>query len=495
MRRTRRALAMGGALTMLALLGGCGVPKPWKSQLLTTNAAGTASANHASATLAFNADGSKLLFESAASDFGATDTNGTTDVYVRDMDTGAMTLATVDAAGTDSANGLSTRSSISPDGTKVAFASRAGDLGPTDTNGGFDHYVRDLAAGTTTLLTENVAGTDSGLPATPSFTEDLIPAVFSPDGTKVAFASAASDLVATDGNGVPDVFVHDLAGGTTTLVSTNAAGTGGANGWSGQPAFSPDGTSLSFSSAATDLGPADTTNAIDVYLRDLSTGATTLVSADLTGTGGGDGRSVGAVFAPDGSKIAFNSGATNLVVDDTDTSEEVYVRDLAAGTTTIVRQDATFTLRKPVFSPDSTKLAVSINVVGLYEVSVHDLGSGSTVYLQRGFLPSFSSDGTKVVFHSDDALQQGQTDTYLCLEPNGSLADCNDVYVHDLVKGTTILVSANAAGSNGGNGHSDIAAFRPGTNQIAFGSEASDLADGPPDANGARDIYLAAVRP
>jgi Tol biopolymer transport system component len=88
----------------------------------------------------------------------------------------------------------------------------------------------------------NAAGTQTG-----SYSGGSSNPVFSPDGTKVAFQSAAPDLVVTaDANFRPDVFVRDLTTGVTTLISTNAAGTQAANGASGSPVFSPDGTKVAY---------------------------------------------------------------------------------------------------------------------------------------------------------------------------------------------------------------------------------------------------------
>ncbi|MGI8875285.1 MAG: TolB family protein, partial [Egibacteraceae bacterium] len=107
----------------------------------------------------------------------------------------------------------------------------------------------------------------------------------SADGRVVVFESAAADLTgATDVNGVTDVFVRDLVTGTTTLVSANPSGDAG-DGASFDPTISADGRTVAFSSEATDLtGDPDANGATDVFARDLVTGATGLVS--ITPTGG-----------------------------------------------------------------------------------------------------------------------------------------------------------------------------------------------------------------
>jgi Tol biopolymer transport system component len=83
----------------------------------------------------------------------------------------------------------------------------------------------------------------------------------------VAFVTDAGNLGPADGNGLSDVYVKDLTTGATILVSANAAGTSGGNGESRAPVFSPDGTKVAFTSDAGDLGPDDAGSQPDLYLR------------------------------------------------------------------------------------------------------------------------------------------------------------------------------------------------------------------------------------
>ena len=193
------ALAMGGFAGSLF-----GSFQARAAELVSVNDMGTDSGNGRSRSPSISADGTKVAFSSFASDLGPTDTNGTLDVFVRDLTTGTTTLVSVNDFGTDSANNFSLFPVISADGTKVVFISFASDLVPTDTNGQFDVFVRDLIAGTTTLVSVNDLGTDSG-------NADSIPFFgalpMSADGTILAFRSAASDLVPTDTNGTTDIFV------------------------------------------------------------------------------------------------------------------------------------------------------------------------------------------------------------------------------------------------------------------------------------------------
>ena len=267
----------------------------------------SAYANYGDAAL--SPDGSMVGWQTPDTDVGPTDTNSKFDVYVHDVDTGDVTLVSANAAGTDAGDRQSYQFSFSPDGTRVAFTSEAGDLVPGDDEpcsedpiGQYswsscaDVFVRDLTTGTTTLVTPDATGTGTG-----NWTSER--PVFSPDGDHVAFTSMASDLGPTDSpreegrdgkRDQYDVYVRDLVAGTTTLVSSNAAGTDSANGRSFSAVYSPDGSRLAFTSVATDLGPDDTDADLtddagqDAYVADLATGEVVMASANAAGTDSGN---------------------------------------------------------------------------------------------------------------------------------------------------------------------------------------------------------------
>jgi Tol biopolymer transport system component len=435
-KNARRAIV--GVVAVAALfMTGCR-PSPWRAELMSESAEGGGAADGRSAgPPVFSPDGTKLAFVSQASDLGPTDTNGVEDVYIRDLATGEVTLVSVNAAGTDSADHVSYGPVFSGDGTKVAFTSAAGDLGGNDPNQMYDVYVRDLTTGTTSLVSVNEAGTAAG--SSSSFGASFGRA----DGTLVAFSSTADDLVAEDAPRPPgggdgsDVFVRDLRTDTTTLVSLNAAGTASGNGDSGGGSFSPDGSKVTFDSYATDLAPGDTNGdwVEDVYVRDLATGTTTLVSVNAAGTASGNGQSGDPIFGPDSRHIGFHSTATDLVAGtDTNGQFDAFVRDLATGTTTLV----------------------SVNAAGT--------GAGNG----QAFLSAFTPDGD--ILFSGSTWGLGPTDT------NSQY----DVYLRDLAAETTTLVSVNAAGTDSGN----AASLRPSASArdtIAFESTATDL--GPTDTN------------
>jgi Tol biopolymer transport system component len=220
---------------------------------------------------------------------------------------------------------------ISPDGHYVLFASAAGNLVLSTNNTAFQPrfpttlnvFLRDRTNGTTTLVSVNLTGTSGG-------NGDSLPVDLSTNGHYAVFESSASDLVLGDTNGVTDIFVRDLAQGTTILVSVSTNGSMG-NGASRSAAMTPDGRYVAFVSAANNLVAADTNGIADVFVRDLQAGVTTLASvgAALVSTSSG---SESPDITPDGRYVAFSSTATNLVAG-VPNAQDIYVRDLVGGTT------------------------------------------------------------------------------------------------------------------------------------------------------------------
>jgi Tol biopolymer transport system component len=145
----------------------------------------------------------------------------------------------------------------------------------------------------------------------------------------VAFQSIASDLVANDTNEeADDIFVRDLKRGTTTLVSVNGAGTGSGNDASFEHTLSADGQVVAFTSSASDLVANDTNEEVqDVFVRDLKRGTTTLMTINSTGTGSGNGDSLSRLSA-DGRVVAIESSASDLVANDTNGAVDIFVRPI-----------------------------------------------------------------------------------------------------------------------------------------------------------------------
>jgi Tol biopolymer transport system component len=283
-----------------------------------------------------SASGRYVAFASDASDLVPGDGNGLEDIFVRDLKLATTTRVTVDSTGGD-ANGGTRHASISADGGHVIFVSTASDLVPGDGNGLPDVFVRDLQAGTTTRASVDVAGGDANGQSGSFFLFD--PPSMSASGRYAAFFSDASDLVPNDGNGVSDVFVRDLARNQTIRVSVDVSGgdpDGGA--CSNNPSISANGGLVAFCSYATDLVPDDDNGVADVFVYSLNQGTIERVSVD-TVSGDADGGSFSPSLNGSGRQVAFASTAADLVPGDGNGLLDVFVRDMSRGVTRRVSVD------------------------------------------------------------------------------------------------------------------------------------------------------------
>jgi hypothetical protein len=240
-----------------------------------------------------SANADLVAFRSYSPDLVAGDTNRASDIFVRDMNSGVLTRASVNAQGQE-AGGLypfSWAPRIAANGRFVAFVSYADNLVPNDVGYIDDVFVKDLETG----FIERVNVSSTGAAADrPTFSpgsasrdgkddlDNIDRVSISADGRYVAYHSDATTLVDGDTNGVKDVFVHDRQTHQTQRVSVTTAGVQGAQ-LSRDPELSADGSTVVFLSRAA-LVPADTNGRWDTYARDLSTGVTSIVSTTENGT-------------------------------------------------------------------------------------------------------------------------------------------------------------------------------------------------------------------
>ena len=274
-------------------------------------------------------DGSRVAFETGSSNLHPDDPFGGFDIYVKDLTSGDLTLASVNASGVKG-NGYSVRPSISDDGTKVVFDSIATNFSSQDADSTFDVYVKDLVTGEVELVSvtsEGIKGNDVSFGA-----------AISPDGTKVAFNSMATNLHPADTDHFTDVYVKDLVTGDLSLASTSDQGNSG-NGASFGPQLTGDGSIVAFMSRATNLDPSDSQPYEDVYVKNLATGDLKLVSAAADGTKGNSLSFLGSI-SPDGRLVAFDSISTNLHPADPDSFDDVFLKDLTTGALTLISSTA-----------------------------------------------------------------------------------------------------------------------------------------------------------
>jgi Tol biopolymer transport system component len=426
-------------------------------------------ANGSSFLGAVSPDGSKLVFTSTATNLGAGDTNDAVDIFIKDLVTGDITR--ISPTNPNAGRFGSSLPTFSPDGTKVAFVTDFSNLGFNDFNQTDDVIIKDLATGTLTLVSSTPGG------AAGNFSSGGLVPEFSPDGTKILFNSWASDLVVGDTNGQPDVFMRDLVSGIVTRISVSSAGAE-SSGQSGEAHFSPDGTKVLFASRATNFVAGDADPDYDLFIKDLATGVVTRVSESAAGAAG-NGLSFEGSFSPDGTKVLFTSFATNLVSGDTNNRADLFIKDLVTGAIerVSVNENGQQTVglngesRGARFSADGTEIVFYSGASNLtpgetsftddfiYDVFVKNLISGKVTRLSTsttGIFGNLSSDaalflpdGRHVAFNSQASnLVSGDTNsTDIFLATLGTKAIA---YVEN---GQSLQVAAfvNVADSDSGN--------------------------------------------
>lgn len=514
------------------------------------------SGNGASVAPWLSSDGRFVVFSSSANNLAPDDSGRFgLDVFLFDRLSNSMVLASARLGGTGGGNDSSTFGTASAGGRYVVFQSDASDLVAGDTNGVSDIFMRDIVAGTTLLVSAAVDG-GSGNGASSD-------AAVTPDGRYVAFVSEATNLVAGDTNGIPDVFVRDLLSNATILASAGALSNPFA--FMSAPLISPDGRYVAFSSNARGLAPGIPANpAGEVYVRDLvadstiwaSTNAAALVSGILHVSGmpsyhpalSDDGRFVafkagtnGAVVPPAGGDLILlydTVGGLTTVIhtngfpgwtqnDDVfgpemtpdgrfvafvarqgsnQTAADVYLWDAQTGTNVLISANASgdaiasAVSRTPVVSPDGRFVAFLSDATGLvtnavsngFHIYLRDLQQATTRLVDaemngaasadaEGVVPALSADGRFVGFSSLDGNLVASDDN-----------KARDIFVRDKAGGTTELISQRdpAIIPQSGNGASSLAAFSVSADgrRLAFVSYADDLV--PNDTNGSPDVFV-----
>ena len=381
-----------------------------------------------------SADGRFVAFRSLASNLVPGDTNGRQDLFVYDRQTGQTERISVDSQGNQS-NANSFHPAISADGRFVAFVSDANNLVPGDTNRRRDVFVHDQQTGQTERVSVDSQGNQGE-----GNTFNPYPSI-SADGRFVAFMSNESNLVPGDTNGVLDIFVHDRQTGQTERVSVDSQGNQG-NSVSVDATISADGRFVAFSSEANNLVPGDTNFDQDIFVHDRQTGQTERVSVDSQGNQG-DGQSLWPSISADGLFVMFSSYSRNLVPGDTNNTLDVFVHNRQTGQTERVSVDSQGNQANSSSSYGSlsadgrlvTFISHASNLVpddtnGTNDIFVHDRQTGQTERVsvdsrnQQGndlsAFPSISDDGRNVVFYSNASnLISGDTNGFA------------DVFVHE----------------------------------------------------------------
>lgn len=373
-------------------------------------------------------DGRYVAFSSRSSRLIENDTNGKSDVFVRDRWTGTNILVSVASDGTQG-NEDSTVPGMSGDGRFVAFASWATNFYSDDQNRRTDIFLRDRdpdgngvfdeGNATTILLSRKWNGERSD-------DSSWRPSV-SGDGSVVVFESA-SDLT-QDANGSMQIYAYEVATGTLTDLTVSYDGNFD-GGTSTGASVSSDGRYVAFESYSSRLIRHDTNGYKDIFVHDRQDGVNRRVSVATDGTEG-NGDSFDASISADGAVVVFSSDAANLVPGDTNAYTDVFARDRANRITT--------------------------------RVSVLNDGTQADAYCLR---PVCSGDGRFVAFYT-------WATTLVPLDKNGAA----DVVFVDRSTGVFETISADCIGRTA-NARSSMPAITPDGRFVSFFSGASNLNDG-----------------
>lgn len=391
-----------------------------------------------------SANGRYIAFDSSATNLVAGDSNGFSDIFVKDLRTGTIERVNVADDGTQADN-ESTTYSLSANGRYVAFTSYADNLASGDAPDAQDVFVHDRLTGRTELLLE------SGSPWAQTYEPSI-----SANGRYVAFTSSRSDLVEGDTNDRGDVFVRDRWKKTVERISVADDGSQ-TGGFSEGAAISADGTRIGFRTQfVLDGGDEEETvpensearrpQAFLFYVRDTRTGRTVQAAHTSDGVSVAVRGEIG--LSPDGRHALYASEWEGIVPGDTNDKRDVFAKDLSTGAT-----------RRLTLAHDGS------------EPNDHSAGQVN----QRG--PALSADNRRVVFTSSaDNLVPGDT--------NGDA----DAFLRDLVTGEVQRLNVTRDG-----GQSDLAqrsspvvdAFG---RTVAFGSAENDLVPG--DTNETGDVFV-----
>lgn len=384
-----------------------------------------------------SADGRYLTFISRADNLVPNDLNNAFDVFLYDQWLQQLDCLSVNAEGL-TGDSDSPMPAISGNGRYIAFSSYASDLVTNDTNQVADIFLYDQQTYTRSLIT-------NGLDGSPSNGNSFNP-VLSEDGRWIAFESEASNLVTDDTNQSFDIFVYETLTGQIQRISVASEGTQ-SNGHSFAPTISAAGRYIAFDSVANNLSLLDTNLFSDVFIHDLQTHQTQLVSLAANQSEAGNGDSLNSSLSADGQWIAFDSDASNLVATETKNISQVFLQERLTQQTTLV-----------------------------------SMNEQSEAGNQASVLPTLSSDGRYVVFNS---AATNLKDVVAAKDENGAF----DVFKSDRVTGKLSRLNLSAEGNVSDFGTLATAAT---INQdgcyTVFASNAADLVA--EDTNNSFDIFL-----
>jgi len=376
---------------------------------------------------ALSQDGNVIAFVSNAGAL-VNDNNSLQHVYVKNLNTNAIHRISVSSTGAN-ANSINFNPSISADGRYVVFYSIASNLVGNDNNNASDVFLHDLQSSTTQIVS-----TDSHNSMANAESND---AAISADGQFVVFSSLANNLVTTDNSGKRQIYVKNLQTDVTQIVSVNNAGHAGDED-SFSPSISGDGRYIVFSSLANNFDKHSANNQYDLFLHDRNSGKTERIVFSHTGNLS-NGHSDQAHISTDGNIIAYVSMANNIISDDTNNQIDVFLYDRSKGESIRIDKNST----QPDASSFSPKVSGNGRFVAFFssatnlinndnngrdDMFIYDRflntivlssvsNSGTAIDRNIDRITSINHDGTRAAFSTSTSLesqdQNNQLDVYL----------------------------------------------------------------------------------
>lgn len=295
-----------------------------------------------------SSDGQSIVFSSEATNLVTDDTNLLADIFLHDLGVSTTQRVSVKSDGTEGTD-ESQFPSISRDGRFVFFQDFSENLVNDDNNGFPDVFIHDQQLSLTALITRASNGDQTNAPSASTSTGS--------NGQFVVYGSFADNIVADDNNNKRDIFVHDRTANSTERISVSSSG-GESDGVSLNAAISEGGRYVAFDSEATNLVGDDQNGVGDVFVRDRQTNSTIRISVseDRTESGGGE-----PTISSSGRFVAFDSQA-QLVAKDTNNFADVYVYDTKGKALRLVTLahdglSANESSRSVAISPDGNYLA------------------------------------------------------------------------------------------------------------------------------------------
>jgi Tol biopolymer transport system component len=441
-----------------------------------------------------SADGRWVAFLSSANNLVAGQTGPAektgSDVFLHDRVSGSTVLVSHAAASPTATSALGADSAVlSADGRWVAFISESPGLVAGQSASPLPRlFLFDRATGMSTLIGPSAALDANG-------GEGVGQVALSADGRYAAFTSDAPDLAPgqQDANGGSDVFLYDRVAGSLALVSHAGPGAKAGNGASQDPSISADGRWIAFGSAATDLAGG----AAGVFLYD-----------SLAGTLSRIGPGTQPTISGGGGAVAFFSDAINVIPGQVDAngSNDLFLFDRAAGTTTLVSHaagSATTTAdadavsgpgARPALSADGRWIAFLSNATDVVTGQAPAPGPGPAVFLYDrtdGQVILASRGGSPRLPRGDPSLNPSLSADGRLVAFDSEIAGVSNVFLFDRDSGAISLVSGfGSNGSSSPEGFSYGAAVSADGSWIAYYSGRSDLQPGVSDLNGGEDVLL-----